>query len=131
MIVVLDASAAIEIAMDRGKAARLADEIEAAGSVLSPDVLVPEVSNAIWKYQQFHNLEIADGEPILDRALRLVDELVPSRQLFRDALTLARMLRKPVYDMFYLALARREGAILMTLDPALKKDAERQGVQVI
>jgi rRNA-processing protein FCF1 len=32
--------------------------------------------------------------------------------------------------MFYLALARREDAILLTLDGALKKEARRAGIKV-
>jgi predicted nucleic acid-binding protein len=31
--------------------------------------------------------------------------------------------------MFYLALARREDAIFLTTDAALKKEAERQGIR--
>ncbi len=34
------------------------------------------------------------------------------------------------YDMFYLALARREDAMLLTLDKALAKEAVRQGIRV-
>jgi rRNA-processing protein FCF1 len=33
--------------------------------------------------------------------------------------------------MFYIALARREDAAVLTTDKALRKEAERHGVQVI
>ncbi len=32
--------------------------------------------------------------------------------------------------MFYLALARREDAVFLTVDAALRKETERQGVRV-
>ena len=33
-------------------------------------------------------------------------------------------------DMFYLALALRENAVLLTLDATLKKEARRAGIRV-
>jgi rRNA-processing protein FCF1 len=33
--------------------------------------------------------------------------------------------------MFYIALARREDAVIPTMDKALRKEAERYGIQVI
>lgn len=131
MKIVLDASAAIEIAMDRGKSVQLGREIENAELVLAPDLIVAEVVNAAWKYHQFENLSVSDSSQMIERALALVDQIVPSLKLYIDAFVLARTTRKPVYDMLYLALARREAAAFLTLDSALKKEAERQGVQII
>jgi predicted nucleic acid-binding protein len=37
---------------------------------------------------------------------------------------------RAAYDMFYLALALREDAVLLTLDATLKKEARRAGVRV-
>jgi len=128
---VLDASAALEVVMDRGKAAALAQQLRNADFVLAPDLLVPEVLNAVWKYHEFSNLSLPDCDRAIEMALDLVDELVPSSRLHRDAFLLARTARRPVYDMFYLALARHEDAVLLTMDGALKKEAEKQGIQVI
>jgi predicted nucleic acid-binding protein len=47
-----------------------------------------------------------------------------------EAFLLARTARKPVYDMFYLALARSEDAALITMDAALRSYAEAQGIRV-
>jgi predicted nucleic acid-binding protein len=47
-----------------------------------------------------------------------------------EAFLLARTARRSAYDMFYLALARREDAVYLTTDAALRKEAERQGVRV-
>jgi predicted nucleic acid-binding protein len=67
----------------------------------------------------------------LELAIELADDLVSCRDLWREAFLLARKTRKPAYDMFYIALALREDAAILTMDKALRKEAERHGVQVI
>jgi len=128
--VVLDASAAIEVALRRGQAASLAEILEQADVVLAPELFVPEVVNAIWKYHQFEHLGLSVCDRVLEGALGLVDTLVPSKEVYGEAFLLARVTRRPAYDMFYVALARREDAIFLTTDEALRKEAERQGIRV-
>ena len=128
---VLDAGAAIEVAMARGKAASLVQPLRDADFVLAPDLLVPEVLNAVWKYHQFSNLSLPDCDRVTELALELIDEFVPSSKLYRNAFLLARTAHRPVYDMFYLALARHEDAALVTMDATLRKEAEKEGVRVI
>jgi len=56
---------------------------------------------------------------------------VPSQELYREAFALSRAQQtRSAYDMFYLALALRENAVLLTLDATLKKEAKRAGVRV-
>ena len=131
MRLVLDASAAIEVALDRGQARQFAQVLEEADEVLAPELLVPEVVNTVWKYHQFENLNLRTCDRALEFALGLVDVLVPCQELYREAFLLARTARRPAYDMFYLALARREDAAFLTTDLALKKEAERQGIRVL
>jgi predicted nucleic acid-binding protein len=127
---ILDASAALEIVLVRGKEPLLSRLIEQADEVLAPDLIVPEVVNTIWKYHQFESLGLNTCDQAIERVLGLVDMLVPSVELYRSAFLLARTTRRPAYDMFYLALARREDAGLLTTDIGLRKEAERQGIQV-
>ena len=61
----------------------------------------------------------------------MADILVPSKELARAAFLLARTMARSAYDMFYLALAQREDASLLTLDASLRKEAQRQGVSVL
>ena len=131
MRLVLDASAAIEVALDRGQARQFAQVLEEADEVLAPELLVPEVVNTVWKYHQFENLDLNTCDRALEFALGLVDVLVPCQELYREAFLLARTARRPAYDTFYLALARREDAAFLTTDSALKKEAERQGIRVL
>jgi predicted nucleic acid-binding protein len=127
---VLDASAAIEIVVERAQAARLGRILEEADLVLAPDLFIPEVVNAMWKYHRFERWNLAVCDRTLEAALGLVDVLVPSRELYGEAFLLARTTRRPAYDMFYVALARREDATLLTTDAQLRKEAELQGIRV-
>jgi len=128
--IVVDASAAVEVALDGKHAAELGAFFEESEEVLAPDLLVAEVVNAIWKYHEFQQVDQNTCARALDFAVGLVDTLVSGKELYREAFLLSRLSRRPAYDMFYLALAKREDAVLLTLDAALKKIAGRQGIRV-
>jgi predicted nucleic acid-binding protein len=129
--VVLDASAAVELAKGLGGTSQARNALLEADEVLSPDFFIAEVTNAIWKCHEFSAWNLATCEAVLEEAVGLVDTLVSCRELYRAALVHSRAAHRPVYDMFYLALARREGAQLLTLDKALRKEARRQGVETL
>jgi predicted nucleic acid-binding protein len=130
MKVVLDASAAIEVALARRLSAPLVAVLREADTVLAPDLFVAEVVNTVWKYHHFEGVSLDVCDRTLEAALGLVDTLVACRDLASEAFLLARIARRPAYDMFYLALARSRDAVLLTTDAALKKEAARQGLRV-
>jgi len=129
--VVLDASAALEIVGERARSKLFLEEIDRSDAVIAPDLFVPEVVNAVWKHHHFQALSVTAASQQIDVAIELVDEIVASMELFHEAFLLARTAKRPAYDMFYLALARRQDAILLTSDSSLKKEATRLGIQVI
>lgn len=131
MRLVLDTSAAIEVALNRGKAPEFAHALEDADIVLAPELLVAELVNTVWKYYQFERLTLPACDRVVELSLALVDVLVSCKELYREAFLLARTVQRPAYDMFYLALARREDAAFLTRDAALRKEAERQGIAVL
>ncbi len=130
MKLVLDAGAALEIVIGRKRAALFAEQVAQADLVIAPDLFVAEVVNTVWKYHQFEHLDLTACDRALETALALVDAFVPCKQICGEAFLLARSVRHPAYDMFYLALARREDTVLPTADNTLRKEAERQGVRV-
>jgi predicted nucleic acid-binding protein len=109
---------------------KIGQQIEDAEIVIAPDFLIPECVNAIWKEHQFGGLSLAICDEVFAVLPRLIDILVPSMELHREAFHLSRTSRRPAYDMFYLALAKREDAVLVTLDASLRKEAARQGIRV-
>jgi predicted nucleic acid-binding protein len=128
--IVLDASAALEVALNRNGAAEIFAHLDAADEVLAPDLFVSEVVNAIWKLHRFGNLSLSGCDGALEVLLEFIDTLVSCKDLYREAFLLSRTTRRPAYDMFYLALASREDAALLTLDSALRKVAVRQGIRL-
>lgn len=130
MRAVLDASAAVEIGFARNQAARLAEILEQADVVLAPELFIPEVVNTVWKCHRFEGLNLEECDRILEGAIGLVDVFVSTKEIYGEAFLLARTAKRSAYDMFYLALARREDAVLLTVDTALRKETQRQGLRV-
>ena len=131
MIVVLDTSSAVEIVLKRRHYKRLAKTIEEAEWIIAPMLFISEASNVFWKYYRFENLSMEKCESFIQDALALVDDFTPETELNREAFGLACLTRQPVYDMFFLALARRHNAHLVTLDKELIKTAKKQSIRLI
>ena len=131
MKVVLDANCAIEIALNKQQGDRLKALLSESEQVLAPDLLIPEFVNALWKYHQFNQLSLSVCDQAMELLPVLVETFVPSQEIYREAFALTRTQQsRAAYDMFYLALARRENAVFLTLDATLKKEAKRAGIRV-
>ena len=132
-MIVLDASAGVNIAQDTEAGRVLSfmlEELE--GEPISAcDIYRAEVRNALWKYTKSGLLSTGDAIDLVHDALDLVDEYVPIEDLGDEAFLAASTYGHPVYDMFYLCLARREGATLLTLDKKLANLCQRAGVNCI
>ncbi|RMF68862.1 MAG: PIN domain nuclease, partial [Calditrichaeota bacterium] len=101
---VLDASAAIGIVLERPQAAFCADILAEADWVIAPDLFVPEVANAFWKYHHFENLPLDVCEEMLELTIALSDDFVESSGMYKEAFALACSTHHPVYDTLYLVL---------------------------
>ncbi|MDP9112559.1 MAG: type II toxin-antitoxin system VapC family toxin [Acidobacteriota bacterium] len=131
MRVVLDANAAVEVALEGKAAGHLSAKLSDSEEVIAPELLFPEIVNAVWKYHQFAEFDLSRCEKVLELAVGLVDRFVSHRDIYREAFALSRIQQsRAAYDMFYLALALREDAVLLTLDATLKKEAKRAGIRV-
>src|SRR5664280_2252658 len=110
MITVLDASAAVAIAMNLPESAKFQSNIGSSDIIIAPDLFVAEVSNSLWKYVKAGVLDLEQGDCALERAVGLVDTFEPSLVLYREAYALSVDHLHPVYDALYLVLARRHNA---------------------
>ncbi|MEA5442376.1 type II toxin-antitoxin system VapC family toxin [Cyanobium gracile] len=122
---VLDASAALRLITHDPIASGWAEQLGQAPLVLAPELMLTEVANALWKLQRDAGLAGMDPQPLLADAADLVDQIEPDRHLQVEALALACHLNHPVYDCLYLALARREAALLLTADLRLRRLADQ------
>jgi predicted nucleic acid-binding protein len=131
MIVVLDASAAVEIALEKTSAEIFRKELFDASLVLAPDTYTSEITNVFWKYHihaAFPEKACLEG---IDFCIGMVETYVPSLGLWREAFFEASKEKHPVYDMLYLVAARRHHAHLLTKDKKLGEIASRKGIYVI
>lgn len=129
MRVVLDASAAVRVARQSEGYEPFEAFLHKADSIETPEIFIAETSNAMWKYFKAGYLSRQSAEDSLEAALRLVDEIIPMRPLVREAFSLAATGQRSTYDMFYLALARRNDAVLLTADQGLARFAESHDVK--
>ncbi|NQU62756.1 MAG: type II toxin-antitoxin system VapC family toxin [SAR324 cluster bacterium] len=129
MIIVLDTSAAAEIVLNRAHAKRFSDHVSEAEWVVAPDIFVSEVTNVFWKYFQFDDLPLETCENCIDNAIGIIDDVINSKDLYREAFAFSCMAHHPVYDTLFLILARRLNGHLLTLDQKLLSLAEKHSVK--
>jgi predicted nucleic acid-binding protein len=127
--VVLDASAAVRVVLNPGQVPAYTGILAAAETVLAPELIVAELANTFWKYFRAGSLSRADCEQGLRGTLALVDEFAALASLCVEAFDLALLTQKPAYDVFYLVLARRNGALLVTADESLREQARALGLR--
>ena len=128
MIVVLDSNAAIEIVLKREKGGEIAKLVEAAEKTVSSEFFRIEAANVIRKYYQGKYIKKTDCSKILELAEGLIDEFIPIKDNCLEAFNESIRLSFPSYDMLYLTLARRMGAVLVTLDRSLNIIAKKEGI---
>ena len=121
MNIVLDASAAVELALSRPKAKSILTALEQANWVSVPALFVSECTNVLWKYVQFDEMSKENAHHHLEFCLSIPDEIVATRSLASEILSVACLIGTSAYDLFYLVLARRTQSTLLTLDQKLVK----------
>ena len=117
MSLIVDASIAVkwvadEPDSDRARAIFLADEC------CAPDLILAELGNALWKKQRAKLVSFEQAVAAL-QALPDRMRLFENAALAPRALAIATELAHPIYDCFYLALAERERAPLVSADERL------------
>ncbi|HUG55727.1 MAG TPA: type II toxin-antitoxin system VapC family toxin [Candidatus Limnocylindrales bacterium] len=119
-MIVIDASAAVELLLGRGPSGAIADRIGRAGeSLRAPHLLDPEVCHALGSLSR-------RGQVTAERAAEAVEDLLEMPILrYPHAPLLARMweLRRNLssFDAAYVALAEALDVPLVTTDAALAR----------
>ena len=130
MTCVLDANAGIEIILNRPKAVHFKAFINQCNKIISSDLYKAEVANTLWKYIIAGYLSKDKAADLLQLAQNLVDEYYEIDKNNSEALIESVRVKHSVYDMLYLTLARREGAILLSLDRKLLLLAKKNGIEI-
>lgn len=87
--------------------------------LIVPDLLFAEVGNILWKRQVRGETDAATAQVGARWLLQVPFQVHDSAGLLADALALALQLQHPAYDCFYLSLAARVDAALVTADRRL------------
>jgi predicted nucleic acid-binding protein len=99
--------------------------------IIAPDLVFAEIGNALWKRAVQGEITAATAVEALTTATGLFTALVSMAELAARATEIAIALKHPIYDCFYLALAERERAPLISADKRLIAAAKRaKGVEV-
>jgi predicted nucleic acid-binding protein len=119
MALVVDASVAVRWLLALDDADRADVALQSGARLIAPDLVIAEISNAIWKAVVFATVPAEMATDAVRESPRFFDELIPSIELKDRALQIAIDLRHPVYDCFYLALAEQRECQMITADGRL------------
>ena len=110
---VIDASVVTKWFVDEDGSDRAAS---VRGGASAPDLIFAEVGNALWKLRRKEGLSDAGFAARIEALKGAPIEITPIADLLPAAARLAAELDHPIHDCFYLALAMREGAAVVTAD---------------
>ena len=131
MNIVLDASAAIEMALTMKHASLFKEICANADCIFAPDIYPSEITNVFWKYKNFSSLDTTICEKGIEYCIELIDNFIHTKLLCNKAYKEAIQYRHPVYDMFYLIVAQKYNAKLLTRDKKLAKISAEMNIEVI
>ena len=128
MTAVLDASAAIELIRKAGKAELIETYLLHSNLIVSSELYKAECANALWKMAKAGMIKHEELSTLLEQCYKLVYSFVNIGENSTESLFEAIRLGHPVYDMLYFTLARRSGAIMLTMDQRLTKLCKENGI---
>lgn len=130
-MIVLDCSAAVEIARETDMGRGFAGLILQGETIIASDLFRAEVRNTMWKYVRAGMMPEEEARGTIEDALALVDEFVPLSENANEAFAEAERQNHSVYDMFYLTLVRRNDATLFSADKKLAALCEEMGLSCV
>lgn len=117
---VIDASVAIKWVVNED-GTKDAIKVYERGKLSSPDLLIVECANVLWKKVRRKELS-QDAAIVAANLLQRTDvEIVPTRHLMENAMRLALELDHAAYDCLYLALAEEHDWPFVTADDRLRR----------
>ncbi len=130
MIVVVDASVAAKWVLPEADSACAAAIRTPDDDLIAPSLAVAEIGNAVCKAALRGDMAPHQASDALRIAVAHYHRILPLEEFAAAALDLATSLRYPIYDCFYLALAQRGSAPLVTADEAMFAAARKAKIKV-
>jgi len=127
---VIDASVAVKWVLPEADSAQAAALRTTDDDLIAPSLAWAEVGSAISKAARRGDVTAGDARESLQIAMAHYHRLLPLDEFAERAIELAIGLGHPIYDCFYLALAERENAPLVTADDAMIAAARKAKIKV-
>lgn len=125
MSLVIDASVACKWFVEEDESAEAAQLLTRGESLVAPDLIIAEVASALCRKLQAGQMTTEQVFRAVEVLPRFFDELVPSALLASRSVAIAQVLRHPVYDCFYIALAEIGNARFVTADRILLRHVRK------
>lgn len=128
MTVVLDASAAIEVFLNKPDAERFKTIISQADLILTPDTFPSEITNVFWKYASYSDFDLKKCESGIKYCLELIDDFIDTKEICHEVFSESLKNKHSSYDIFYLIVARRNNSTILSKDKKLIQVAKSLGI---
>jgi len=117
--VVIDASVIAAASLNEPLAQHAVAVLTERAAMFAPDFLYIEVANVLWKRVMKSTLRPDAAVELLGRLKQLAIALDPAERLVVDALPIAIVTGRTVYDCMYIACAEHHDAVVITGDQRL------------
>jgi predicted nucleic acid-binding protein len=118
-VFVVDASVVLKWFFPETHSAAARRLLDSPHQYVAPDLLFPEVGNAVWKRVRRGELTSDEGQRVIGDIADVAVDTIATRGLLGDAFAIATASGQTVYDSTYLALAVRLETQLVTADQRL------------
>jgi predicted nucleic acid-binding protein len=130
MSLIVDASVAVKWVVDETESDKALALYQNESDLAAPTLIVAEVGNTLWKKRRRKLITERQMTLALEALPRFLKQLCALPELAPRAGELAVRLDHPIYDCFYLALAQRENAAIVTADERLFMAARKARIKV-
>ena len=118
-MIVVDANVAVKWVIEQAHFEQARSIVEQGDDLLVPGMFVAEVTSTLWQYARARQIDKEQATRGVASILSLISYVERDVHLADDALSIGLELNYAPYDCFYLVLAMRRSAPLVTADKKL------------
>jgi predicted nucleic acid-binding protein len=130
MSLIVDASVAVKWFAEEPGSIEAEALLASTDELVAPDFILAEIGNALWKKASRGLLDPRQAAASASNAAGYFDRLIALKELTIRSMEIALAVRHPIYDCYYIALAQRENAPLITADERQLAAARKAKVKV-
>jgi predicted nucleic acid-binding protein len=125
----IDVCGAMEILLQKEKAAQFGKVLQEAALVIAPDIYISELTNTFWKYYRANILTKDECVQYIKDGINYVDKFIDAKELWQEAFSEGINNDHSIYDMLYMVVTRRNDGILITNDSVLAAICKDNNIQ--